>query len=215
MKIINIMAASLDGRIAAQTIENSEERKKFGLSNEDDQAFLRSELRQADAVILGSRSILADGQLIEGINDKGQQALWVLFTTKGLPATLPFWRQTHIPRILVSPQPLNPVPKLDKTPGAGAPVNWTYGQQHPARFVYEKLQDIGIERVLLFGGGQINALFYEQKLVSELKLTLAPILVGKDTPFFVQPELSSERRFKLLSVDARSSFVYLHYEVID
>ena len=52
MQIINVMGASIDGRIASHPNESDEERKRYGFTNEADHAHLRRLLATCDAVIV-------------------------------------------------------------------------------------------------------------------------------------------------------------------
>jgi riboflavin biosynthesis pyrimidine reductase len=118
-----------------------------------------------------------------------------------------FWQQTHIPRFLVSPQAL-PIPV-----GSGV-QNLIYGAEDPALFLYQLLQKRNHRQCLLFGGGIINNWFYRQKLVDELRLTLAPLFIGQSAaPFLVAPELPHKVKVSLLASHSEESFVFLRYKV--
>jgi riboflavin biosynthesis pyrimidine reductase len=100
---------------------------------------------------------------------------------------------------------------------ATGPVeNLVYGDQNPATYVYKQLEKCGYQRVLLFGGGVINRMFYDLGLVNELRLTVAPIFIGKaSAPYLLAPDLKSSVRMRLLSCDVSSDsgFLFLRYGV--
>src|SRR6478736_4235072 len=105
MQIINVMASSLDGRIGLHDREGDAERQSVGLSGNADQKYLRAQMQSADAIIVGATSIRANGECLDHPGRLGTSSAWYIFAQKPLPSHLPFWKQTHIPRILISPQP--------------------------------------------------------------------------------------------------------------
>ena len=174
MKIINVIASSLDGCIAAKNLENDRDRHSYHLTSKADQQFVREQVARADAIITGADSVRASKKLRPEKNDKGHFPHWYVLTTKGLDKNLEFWEQTQFKRTLVSP---NGVALYDKSVN-----NLIYGKKNPAHAIFEDLKNQGAETVLLFGGGKINALFYKAGLVNELYLTLSPVIVGSANP---------------------------------
>lgn len=208
MRLINVMASSLDGRIGVHDQEGDEERQSVGLSNSADQASLRRHIESSEAIIVGATSIHANGACLDHPGKNGKAPAWYIYSRSPIPEHYKFWSQKHIPRILVSP---NPLPIVE---GSGV-ENLVYRKSEPAVFVYKHLESKGIETALLFGGGIINSWFYEQSLVNQLELTLAPLVIGKGyAPFLVAPELSHAVQFLLLSSHASESFVFLSYSVV-
>lgn len=207
MQIINVMASSIDGRIGLHDREGDAERQSVGLSGGADQNHLRTQIETADAIIVGATSIRANGECLDHPGAKGALPAWYIFAQNPLPPQISFWQQTHIPRFLVSPQAL-PIPV-----GSGV-QNLIYGAEDPALFLYEALQLRRHRQCLLFGGGIINNWFYRQKLVDELRLTLAPLFIGQSAaPFLVAPELPHKVKFSLLASHSEESFVFLRYKV--
>lgn len=207
MKIVNVMAASLDGKIAAHSLESDGARRDYGFTNEDDKAYVRHQLETADAVITGANSLRASGATWQVRNHKKKFATWVVMTTKGISADLPFWQQTEVERWIVSP---DKVPLHSETNVRAV----LCGTKNPAQVVYESLAAAGCERVLLFGGGQINRLFYQSNLVDELRLTICPIIIaGNHAPDFVDRGLTSPKHLTLLSSQPSKDLVFLTYKV--
>lgn len=205
--IVNVMAASINGRIGAKSLESDDEREHLGLSHPVDRKFLFSEIQASDAIIVGASSLRASGACIPEKGRGGQYPVWYILAKSPLPAHLPFWTQREIPRVLVSPIPL-PMP-----PGSGVRSE-ICPDQNPARFVLQILRKAGHGRVLLFGGGIVNKFFYDENLVDELKLTLSPLFIaGQGTPELIAPELARHVRFRLLSSQVSESFVFLNYQV--
>lgn len=207
MKIINVMASSLDGRIGIHDREGDSERQSVGLSNSSDQIHLRKQIESCDAIIVGATSIRSNEECLDHPGRSGQAPTWYVFAKDPIPASFAFWRQTHIRRVLVSPRPL-PLQE-----GSGV-ENLCFGDKDPALFLKEHLEKEGLGVCLLFGGGIINNWFYRQDLIDELCLTIAPVFVGRSSaPFLLAPELPETIQFTLLTSQVHESFVFLKYSV--
>ncbi len=207
MKIINVMASSLDGKIGLHGLEGDAERKDVGISSIEDEIFLRHQIEGSDAIIVGASSIRANGECLDHRGKNGSPPVWYIFAERPIEPSLKFWEQKHISRVVISKYPL-PCP-------AGSEVcNLTYGSEDPCLFLNSILIEKKHEICLLFGGGIINRWFYQHNLVDELKLTLAPIFVGKSSsPQLIAPELSEIVKFNLLTSQVAESFVFLTYQV--
>jgi riboflavin biosynthesis pyrimidine reductase len=66
--------------------------------------------------------------------------------------------------------------------------------------------------VLVFGGGYINAEFYEAGAIDEFIVTICPVVVGSEHRVpIVQPVMSSPVHFTLESAKTEGNLVFLHY----
>ena len=69
-----------------------------------------------------------------------------------------------------------------------------------------------VEEVLLFGGGFINAAFYEAGAVDGFILTICPVIVGSEKRVpIVQPALSGPTHFILDNVKTEGNLVFIYY----
>lgn len=69
------------------------------------------------------------------------------------------------------------------------------------------------EKVIIAGGGMLNAPFLEENLVDEIYLDIEPIIIGKGIPLF--RDKNFERKLKLLEQKKiTDNEVQLHYEVL-
>ncbi len=208
MQMTNLMVMSLDGEIATRINETSSERIRQGLSNEEDQQVLKEEIAKSDAIIIGAKTIRADQKILEIKNDKGKFPIWIVLSQNGLAENLDFWKQKHIPRVIISQTPL---------PSKQLPTDVSYlcyGHAKPGHFVVNYLSQRGVKKALLLGGGELNRVFYEEDLVDELKLTIAPILIGQGLTKLVNSPLSKISRLQLIESQAKESFLFLRYKVL-
>lgn len=210
--ITNVMAASIDGRIATEGLEADEDRQAFGFSIKEDQEFVRDQIRSADVIITGANSMRASRKAWDQTGRDEKFPLWIVLSEKGLEPELEFWRQTHIPRWIVSRTPN----KGGQPPEAGNNVEFFYYENnHPANFIIERIKARNPQSVLVFGGGKINKLFYEANLVNELKITICPFIIAKEhAPMFVDPDLNRLVNLSLISSHTAGDHVFLHYRIL-
>lgn len=77
----------------------------------------------------------------------------------------------------------------------------------------EIAQEKGFGKVLIVGGGELNASFMKESLVDEIYLDVEPVIFGKGIPLF-RPE-DFEYKLELLEVNKLSKeTIQLHYKVI-
>lgn len=209
MIISNVMAVSLDGRISSHKGENESDREKYGFVVESDKKWVTGHLEKADAVIIGADSMRAANKIWAVKNQHGRYPIWVVLTRKGLEPDLEFWDQKDVPRILVSPEP------LESSANTSTGVEHLVSEANNAPgFVTDLLRSRNCQRVILFGGGRINQQFYQAGLVSELHLTLAPVIIGHTLgSFFVNPDLSHPVLLSLTSSQVEENHVFLSYHV--
>ena len=208
MQIINVMGASIDGRIASHPNESDAERKRYGFTNEADHAHLRRLLATCDAVIVGGHSVNVSGGVMEVQREDAIYPTWVLCSNSGFASNQPIWSQPNTPKWLVSREAL----PEERCPGGVR--NVVYGDEGLAKAAVEACRAAGFERVLLFGGGIINREFYAAGAVDELILTVCPVVVGRSSGVpVVAPELEVPVHLELTTTETEGDLVFLHYLV--
>ncbi len=208
MQIINVMGASIDGRIASHPNESDAERKRYGFTNEADHAHLRRLLAACDAVIVGGHSVNVSGGVMEVQREDGVYPTWVLCSNSGFVSDQPIWSQPNTPKWLVSREVL----AEERCPGGVR--NVVYGGEGVAKAAVEACRAAGFELVLLFGGGIINREFYAAGVVDELILTVCPVVVGRSSGVpVVAPELDVPVHLELTQTETEGDLVFLHYLV--
>lgn len=208
MQVINMMAASLDGRIASHPNESDADRKRLGFTNEADHQHMLRWLRQCDAVIVGGHSVNVSGGVMEVLNEKGTHPTWVMLSNHGFASDQSIWNHPQTPKWLVSSTALS----ADLCGTAERQVVYAEGQL--VKETIAACKSAGFQKVLLFGGGQVNRAFYAASGVDELVLTVCPVLVGKAAGVpLVAPELPDSVKFKLHHVEGAGDLVFIHYLV--
>ena len=198
------MAASVDGHIALTNDESDNDRRGYGFTNDADYQHLRKIINSCDAIIAGANTVRVSSKLINCQNQQGRYPLWVVLTTRGIADSNPFW-QIDGQRWLVSPQ---------QTVVDDRACYLSYGTDDPAIFIVNRLRDHGARKVLLFGGGIVNRLFYQQQLVDELILTVCPLIVARTgAPKLVASSLPNWTPLRLLTVRHVDNHLFLHYRI--
>ncbi|HAW73854.1 MAG TPA: hypothetical protein DCX00_08555 [Flavobacteriales bacterium] len=208
MKVINIMAASLDGRIASHANESDAERKRHGFTNEADHEHMLRWLRASDAVIVGGHSVNVSGGVMEVLNEHGTFPTWIMLTNHGFEADQAVWRHPNTPKWIVSSE------ALSEGRRGTAVKHVVYGDGQMVEETLEACRAAGFQQVLLFGGGMVNRSFYAASAVDELVLTLCPVAIGKTSGVpVVAPELPESVHFQLQSAEVEGDLVFIHYLV--
>ena len=212
VQLINVMASSLDGYISRGAGDTDTRRRQEGFSGPADQTHVEEQIRQADAIIVGAESIRVAGGLwlVEGYKANPQQRgpLWCVLTRKASADLLALRGFDLLPYWLVAKE-AGPLPSQHQPTRTKL-----YGDEGPARYLYRELESHGCQRVLLFGGGHINTMFYAENLVDTLLLTLCPMLVGDEKAAkLVVPTLPSPTQMSLVASHSEASLVFLEYTV--
>ena len=207
MKIINVMGASVDGRIASAVDESDADRERYGFTNPADRRHLDGMLETADAVIVGGHSVNVSGGVIAAARPDGGFPTWILMTNHGFASDEQVWNHPQVPKWLASGAP------LDSTLVTGAEQNIHDPVNLPSAIV-AACEASGFERVLLFGGGRVNRQFYRAGLVDELVLTVCPVIVGREAGVpIVAPELDAPVLLECQDVRTEEGMVFIHYLV--
>ncbi|MCL1820165.1 MAG: dihydrofolate reductase family protein [Oscillospiraceae bacterium] len=87
----------------------------------------------------------------------------------------------------------------------------TFIHNDAAGFVKELKRKDG-NNIWIVGGGELLQVFIKEKLVNEIFVTVAPILLGKGVPLFKDNDFQTH--LSLINVNRYNQFVELHYEVV-
>src|SRR5436190_6042060 len=174
-------AMSLDGKVATQTGDSK------WISGEDSRLRAHHWRAQADAVAVGIGTALADDpQLTARIADVHRQPQRVVFdSTARLPLDSKLARQAKEVPLVVVVSRAAPRRHTDALERAGAYVLVATGENEPAR-VRSALVQLGafeepVTSVLLEGGPHLAGAFLDAGEIDEVRLFVAPLLLGGRT----------------------------------
>jgi len=216
-----VLAMSADGKIADVT------RSPARFSSPADQTHLENQVALADAVLFGAGTLRAYGTTRRVSNPQLQQQR----QQRGLPIQpvqivcsrlaqfdpqLGFFRQ-NVPRWLLTTE-AGAKPWRDKSDyfeqilvvnASREGINW-----HEA---YQQLNQLGIQRLAVLGGGDLVASLLAADLIDELWFTVCPLILGGAVaPTPVEGAGFSEqlaKRLELLAVERVDQELFLHYRL--
>lgn len=217
--IINA-AASIDGKISTAG------RGKVRFTSDRDRR-LMDELRAwSDAVLIGAGTLRAedpplqvrDPELLAARAREGRPGKLtniVLSASLNVPPLCRFFADPGIPRIVATVAEARD--DLAARLGERAEVIRLGSGRVPIRPLCERLAGFGIGRLLVEGGGEVNAAFLSDRCVDEIYLTIAPVIIGgraSPTPVdgegFAKGEFPS---FELADCRHEDGEVFLHYRL--
>lgn len=215
-----VLAMSADGKIA----DARRSPARFGSAQ--DKSHLETQIAQADGVLFGAGTLRAYGStlrvthpdLLQQRQQQGkptQPVHIVCSQSAQFDPNYAFFRQS-VPRWLVTsiapdhPSKILEFERVIITEAGDAGLDWGDALQQFRR--------LGLERLLITGGGELVASLLTIGVVDEMWLTVCPLLLGgKDAPTPVGGLGFLEEtapRLELLEVEAIAQEVFLHYRIL-
>jgi 5-amino-6-(5-phosphoribosylamino)uracil reductase len=215
-----VLAMSADGKIA--DVRRSPAR--FGSAN--DKAHLEAQIAQADGVLFGAQTLRTYGTTLRVTHPnllkqrqqhgKPPQPVHIVCSQSArLDPDYPFFRQP-VPHWLLTTaagaEPWHERPEFDRilTPfTASGELDWAVAFHH--------LAALGLERLVITGGGELVASLLAVNLIDEFWLTVCPLILGgADAPTPVGGNGFMESLapdLELLSARVAGQEVFLHYRL--
>jgi 2,5-diamino-6-(ribosylamino)-4(3H)-pyrimidinone 5'-phosphate reductase len=140
------------------------------------------ELRSSmDAVMVGISTVLVDNPMLSVrlLRKAGANPVRIIIDGKArIPLTSRILRTAHKNMTIVVVTTRAPINRIKKIQSRGAMVIVAGRYAVDLRKVFSIFQNIGIQRVLVEGGGKLNWAVLKQGLVAELIVTIAPVIAG-------------------------------------
>jgi len=211
--IILSAAMSIDGKIASKTGDPE-------LSDEEDWKEVHKLRAQVDAIMVGKGTILKDNPKLHiKFHEHSGYYRIVLDSNLTIPLdsnVISFQPETYPTIICVTENvSFDQIKKYEeneiKVIQAGK------SDKVDLRKLMPLLKNLDINTILLEGGGNLNWGFIENDLVDEIRLTVAPWIVGgKEAMSLVEgigfDKMKDAPKFKLLEVRNRNNYVVLRYK---
>jgi diaminohydroxyphosphoribosylaminopyrimidine deaminase/5-amino-6-(5-phosphoribosylamino)uracil reductase len=172
-------AMSLDGKVATQSGDSK------WISGEESRRRAHIWRSQCDAVVVGIGTALADDpQLTARLPEAARQPRRVVFDSLArLPADSQLVGAASEVPVTVVVSRAAPRASVDSLQGHGAEVIVATGENEPARVLsaLDQLGADGVNSILLEGGPHVAGAFFDAAEVDEMRLFLAPLVLGGRT----------------------------------
>lgn len=210
--IILSAAMTIDGKIASRTGDPE-------LSDEQDWREVHKLRSTVDAIMVGKGTILKDNPKlhIKFFEHQGYYRI-VVDSNLSIPIDsniIKFQPQIY-PTIICTTENVSEE-KIKKFEAKNVKVIKSgKGDQVDLNNLMIMLPNFNIKSILLEGGGKLNWSFIKNDLVDEIRLTIAPWIVGgKDATSLVEgkgfDKMKQGRKFNLVKVNNRDNYVILNY----
>lgn len=211
--VILSAAMTIDGKIA--TISGDPE-----LSDENDWREVHKLRSQVDAIMVGKGTILKDNPKlhIKYFKHKGYYRI-IIDSNLSIPidSNVIISQPELYPTIICTTENVS-MEKINEYESKKVKILQSgNGKQVDLTKMLLDLSNMRINSILLEGGGNLNWSFIKHNLIDEMRLTIAPWIVGgKEAITLVEgvgfEKMKQGRKFKLLKVYKRDNYVILRYE---
>lgn len=211
--VILSAAMSIDGKIASKMGDPE-------LSDEEDWKEVHQLRAQVDAILVGKNTILKDDPKLHIKNHKHEGYFRVVMDSSlSIPLTskiIEFEIQMY-PTVICTTYNI-PLEKIERYRAKGVKVIQAgEGEKVDLKLALSQLYKLGIKKILLEGGGTLNWSFFESELIDEIRLTMAPWIVGgKEAISLVEgkgyEKMKDCPRYQLASVKNRDNYVIIKYK---
>jgi len=208
-------AMTIDGKIATVSGDSK-------ISSREDLNRVHEIRSSVDAIMVGISTVLVDDPMLSVRLPKrlGVDPVRIIIdSTAKIPLTSRILRSAHNSITIVAVTNRAPASRIKKIQGCGALVIVAGSRVVDLRNVLSIVQSIGIHSVLVEGGGELNWSLLRQGLVSELIVTIAPLVAGGRTATtLVEGEgyrhICKAAKMKLTNLSRqRNGEVVLYYQV--
>jgi len=210
--IILSAAMTIDGKIASITGDSE-------LSDEHDWRNVYKLRTQVDAIMVGKGTILKDNPKLH-IKFHKHDGYCRIVVDSNLKIPINSQVITYQPNIyptIVCTTENVPKGKIKDFKSRNVKIiKAGTGKLVDIKIMLSLLHEIGIKSILLEGGGTLNWSFIEKDLIDEIRLTIAPWIMGGQTATSLVEGEGFEKmiqgpRYKLMDVSQRDNYIVLKY----
>ncbi len=202
-------AMTLDGKIATKTEDSK-------ISSKQDLVRVHELRASVDAIIVGINTVLVDDPSLTVRYCEGKNPMRVVLDSRARIPVESRVISSNSPTLIstTSKAPEDRVKNLER---AGVKVIVCgEGKKVDLKILLKKLKEMGIRKVLVEGGGNINWSFINQNLFDELIVTICPFIIGgRDSVTLVEGDgvakIDEGFRVKLFEVKRFGDELVLRY----
>lgn len=201
------MSTSLDGKLGPARTD-----RFVSITSSNDLDHLKRLRDGADAVLFGAATYRAWPKVHRGFQTAKKIPHFIMTRSLNLDVNTPLFQELDIPITIFSTLPA--ISGISQFPENTAVVVCPDGPDQIASII-EHVKSFGVDTLLIEGGGKILNQFIEARMLHEIFLTIAPIVLGQsDAPGLLGGlELSRPQRMRLLSSTQNGDECYLHLQM--
>ncbi|MGV9204132.1 MAG: 2,5-diamino-6-(ribosylamino)-4(3H)-pyrimidinone 5'-phosphate reductase [Promethearchaeia archaeon] len=211
--IILSAAMTIDGKIASRTGDPE-------LSDEQDWQEVHKLRTEVDAIMVGKGTILKDDPKLHiKYHEHSGYYRIVVDSNLSIPidAKVVTYQQELYPTFICTTENITKYKERNFEEKGIIIIKVGKGKRVLLSELLPKLYEFGIKSILLEGGGTLNWSFIKNDLIDEIRLTIAPWMVGGQEAVSLVEGLGFEKmkdcpQFKLESVRHRDDYVMLNYK---
>ncbi|NOJ26859.1 MAG: 2,5-diamino-6-(ribosylamino)-4(3H)-pyrimidinone 5'-phosphate reductase [Nitrososphaera sp.] len=172
MKVIINAAMTVDGKISTAAGDSA-------ISSKQDLKRLHRLRADCDAVVVGISTVLADDPLLTTRLVKGKNPTRVIMDSFGrIPSDSQILKTAGSIKTLVFVTEKAALQDVQRILGCRATVIVAGVDRVDLKAAFACLKGMGIKKILVEGGGELNWSVLQQGLADELAVTVAPVIVG-------------------------------------
>ncbi|MDG6995031.1 MAG: 2,5-diamino-6-(ribosylamino)-4(3H)-pyrimidinone 5'-phosphate reductase [Nitrososphaerota archaeon] len=165
-------AMTLDGKIATRTGDSR-------ISSKSDLKELHKLRSSVDAITIGVGTQLKDNPRLTVRRVKGSSPIKIVVDSLArTPPNARIFSTTKVEKVILAVSKSAPSMRVNALERAGAKVLKCGVRKVDLKGLLQALYRMGIKHILLEGGGNLNWSMLESKLVDEIRVTIAPMIVG-------------------------------------
>ncbi|WP_019626085.1 RibD family protein [Thioalkalivibrio sp. ALJT] len=177
------LAQSLDGRIATQNGHSQY------VTGPEDIEHLHRLRALVDAVVVGASTVVADDPRLTVRKAEGDNPVRVILDPQGrIHPEAHVYQHPEVKTLVLHAAGCGPCNRLAQIECMELPTGHD-GHFDPA-VIRDRLAAIGLNRLLIEGGGQTVSRFLQADTLDRLHLTIAPMLIGSGRPGIRLPEIT-------------------------
>lgn len=173
MYVILNAAMSIDGKISTRRNDSS-------FSSRKDWIRVHKLRSSVDGIVVGISTVLKDNPMLNvRYYSKGKNPVRIIIDSRArIPLNSRIIRSSKKIQTIVGTTRNAPIRKIKSLEKVGVQVLITGNRKVNIKSLFQQLESLGLKRILIEGGGEINWSVLKIGLVNELIVSISPVVVG-------------------------------------
>ena len=173
MYVILNAAMSIDGKISTRRNDSS-------FSSRKDWIRVHKLRSSVDGIVVGISTVLKDNPMLNvRYYSKGKNPVRIIIDSRArIPLNSRIIRSSKKIQTIVGTTSNAPIRKIKSLKKVGVQVLFTGKRKVNIKSLFQQLESLGLKRILVEGGGEINWSVLKIGLVNELIVSISPVVVG-------------------------------------